>query len=80
MPSDFFRQKAYAARESLRDLQLGGQRVFCGFPPWRPISVPLQGEARLMDMPVPKASKRGYGLGLDPIRLAPTEEVRPFRS
>lgn len=30
-----------------------------------------------MDMPVPRASKSGYGLGLDPIRLAPTEKVRP---
>lgn len=73
-------QEAYISRERLQALELGGRRVFVGFPPWRPQAVwsncrgyDLE-EARLMDLPVPLASVR-YSRDLDPVNSAPTTEV-----
>lgn len=73
-------QDAYIARRHLQELHLAGQRVFCGFPPWRPQVVwtswgarGRDGEARLVDMPLPRASAR-YRHGCNPVESAPTQE------
>lgn len=72
-------QEAYISRERLQALELGGRRVFVGFPPWRPQAVwtDCRGhelpETRLMDLPVPRASAR-YSRDLDPVNSAPSTE------
>lgn len=73
-------QEAYISRERLQAWELGGRRVFVGFPPWRPQAVWSDSrgydleEARLLDLPVPPASAR-YSRELDPVNSAPSIEV-----
>ena len=62
---------AYIARVCLQGMELEGQKVFCGFPPWRPhvIWADSRGEdlpeVKLMDFAVPRASAK-YMWGCDP--------------
>lgn len=64
-------EDAYIARVCLQGMELEGQKVFCGFPPWRPqvIWADSRGldlpEVKLMDFAVPRASAR-YRWGCEP--------------